>query len=319
MNREHWAVILAGGDGSRLQPLTRLICGDERPKQFCPIFGPSTLLAQTRARLAPAASPERTLFVVVKAHERYYEDELVGVEPSQIVVQPANKGTTAAIAYALLHLTRLDKNPIVGFFPTDHYYADNRKFTAAVKLAYDVAQGHPELLVLLGAEPEHPEVEFGWIEPSVRLGSRPGSLSRVYRFWEKPSLQVAEALLEHGCLWNTFVMIGRAKVFFDVLKSAVPGVLEALEPMTRQSGAGIETDRVADLYEKLVSGDFSHQVLSVCTDRLAVLRMGDVGWSDLGTPARILATLARVGMTPYWQRARHNVDSAKEARLKRKG
>src|ERR1700686_4792702 len=92
-----WAVILAGGDGTRLQPLTRLISHDDRPKQFCPIFWGRTLLAQTRARLAHAIAPERTVYAVVKAHEHFYKSELDDVKPSGIGVQPTNRGTTAAI------------------------------------------------------------------------------------------------------------------------------------------------------------------------------------------------------------------------------
>src|SRR5208282_6033003 len=76
VNQQPWAVVLAGGDGTRLRALTRFIAGDDRPKQFCALYGGRTLLAQTRSRLTPAISPERTLFTVVKAHERFYRDEL---------------------------------------------------------------------------------------------------------------------------------------------------------------------------------------------------------------------------------------------------
>src|SRR5579872_3535742 len=115
MNDQFWAVILAGGDGSRLKTLTRTISGDERPKQFCPIIGGTTLLAQTRARLGRTAAPGRTVFVVVREHERYYEGELADVDPSRIFVQPSNKGTTAAIALVASRLAYLDEDAILGF------------------------------------------------------------------------------------------------------------------------------------------------------------------------------------------------------------
>src|SRR5579863_2831905 len=119
-----WAVLLAGGDGTRLLPLTRRICGGDRPKQFCPMFGNRTLLALTRERIAPLVSPDKTLFAVVESHRRFYETELADVSPSKIVVQPANRGTSAAIVYSLLRIARTDPYAIVAFFPTDHYYAD---------------------------------------------------------------------------------------------------------------------------------------------------------------------------------------------------
>src|ERR1700722_14674691 len=120
MSFRPWGVILAGGEGTRLKTLSRSISGDNRPKQFCTLFGSKSLLAGTRGRLAPAISPDRMVFVVVRDHERYYRPELADVDERRIVVQPANRGTTAAIIYSLLRLTRLEKDPVVAFFPADH-------------------------------------------------------------------------------------------------------------------------------------------------------------------------------------------------------
>lgn len=232
--------------------------------------------------------------MVVKAHERFYEAELADVSPSRIVVQPTNKGTTAAIAYNLLRIVSVDEDAIVAFFPTDHYYADEARFVAAVDLACEAAQDSTEFLILLGAEPRHAEVEYGWIEPSVRLKCRlSNSFFRVDRFWEKPSLELAQGLLTRGCLWNTFVMIGHAKTFLDLLVSSVPRVLRTFEPVARQFAADLEIQRVSRVYNALARGDFSQHVLSACTDRLAVLSLGNVGWSDLGTPERVAAAMTR--------------------------
>jgi mannose-1-phosphate guanylyltransferase len=303
MNHQVWAVILAGGDGTRLRGLTRRIAGEERPKQFCAIYGGKTLLAQSRARLARTISPERTLFVVVKGHERFYGNELADTCPSRIVVQPCNKGTTAAIAYSVLRIAQADEDATVGFFPTDHFYADEPAFIAGVESAFKAIQDHPELVILMGAQPQHAEVQYGWIEPGGSMKCRSDSpLFRVSRFWEKPSPGMARCLLDRGCLWNTFVMIGRASSFLAILKSAVPGVLAVLEPAGRQSD--FDTGAADHSYNSIVPGDFSRQVLSVCTDRLAVLRLGKVGWSDLGTPKRVIATMAQAGITPPWRKLR---------------
>ena len=155
------------------------------------------------------------MFVVVKAHEKFYRRELADVEPTQLVVQPANKGTTAAVICSLLRITGLAGDPVVAFFPTDHYYSNEARFITSVDRAIRVASHHSDTLVVLGAKAERAEVDYGWIEPSARFESPfTNALHRVSRFWEKPSYPTARVLLARGCLWNTFVMIGRASVFW---------------------------------------------------------------------------------------------------------
>ncbi len=295
-NPHTWAVVLAGGDGTRLKSLTRLISGDSRPKQFCPIFDGKTLLTQTRSRLAKAVAPDHTLFVVVKAHERFYKSDLADVDPSRLVIQPENKGTAAAIAFSLLRILQADEEAIVGYFPADHYFEQDGPFLAVIDSAFELAQQNTDSLVLLGAEPHQPEIEYGWIEP----GAGYGDCTRVSRFWEKPSLDIAKDLLKRGCLWNTFVMVGRARMFLDLLAATVPELLQAFEPVAPMSHDGSETKRVRRLYRSLPPVDFSHQVLAKCTDRLLLLRLGDARWSDLGKPERVMATLEEAGIQPQW-------------------
>ncbi|HEX4811116.1 MAG TPA: sugar phosphate nucleotidyltransferase [Bryobacteraceae bacterium] len=108
LSRHNWAVLLAGGDGTRLQSLTLKIAGDSRPKQFCSIFGGESLLAQTRARLGSLFHVDRELFVVTRAHETSYRGEFRNVDGSRIIQQPLNRGTGVAAAVALLHILQLD-------------------------------------------------------------------------------------------------------------------------------------------------------------------------------------------------------------------
>jgi mannose-1-phosphate guanylyltransferase len=280
-------VILAGGDGVRLRPLSRLISGDDRPKQFCPLFGGQSLLAHTRNRIAGITGSERTLFVVTKAHDRYYTPELKTVHPRNVIAQPHGKGTGAAIAFSLFEILRRDPDAIIAFYPSDHYYSDESLFLTVVGSAVETAAGNPDSVILLGAEATHPETGYGWIEPAGELAAI--NAQRVKRFWEKPSLDTANALQRQGCLWNTFVMVGHARAFLRMLDSTAPALLNAFYKASR-CGDAID----AYFNDEMPVVDFSHQVLERSANHLLVMRMpADVGWSDLGEPERVFATLEK--------------------------
>jgi mannose-1-phosphate guanylyltransferase len=289
-----WAVLLAGGDGVRLRVLTRRIAGDSRPKQFCRIIGEQSLFRETRTRLEPLFIRERQVFVFSRAHERYYGDDLTDAGDSCVIEQPLNRGTGIAIILALLRILQRDHDALAAFFPCDHFYANHDSFRLTIRSAIECAKYNPESIILVGADAEHPETDYGWIEPGVVVSNATvGPLSRVSRFWEKPPLQQAHALLRRGCLWNTFVTVGRATTFLEMLCSQVP---EAVLALSRAMGDN--TLNVA--YASLDTVDFSRDVLAHLPHRLLVLRDRTSGWADLGSPTRVLDTLSRNGIQPGW-------------------
>jgi mannose-1-phosphate guanylyltransferase len=205
-----------------------------------------------------------------------------------------NRGTGIAIILALVHILKHDPNAVVGFFPCDHYYSCDDSFRSTVRLAVESVHQYPDPLILIGAEAEYPEVEYGWIESKGDVIHFEGrQLSGVNRFWEKPPLATARALLARGCLWNTFVTLGQAATFLEMFCSHFP---QAVRSVTRAIA-----DRSLDAaYPHLPTVDFSRDVLSHETRRLRVLRDRTSGWVDLGSPARVFETLARNGIQPDW-------------------
>jgi mannose-1-phosphate guanylyltransferase len=295
--KNEWAIILAGGDGTRLQSMTRAITGDNRPKQFVPVIGGSTLLDQTRRRVALSIEPGHTSIVVTQKHRRFYEPLAHEISPSLLIEQPVNKGTAPAILYALLRVATKSPDAIVALFPSDHFFADDGEFMSHIDVALDAVKARPETVVLLGITPTAPETEYGWIEPQPSiLASVERSITRVRKFWEKPGSSLASSLMKRGCLWNSFVMVGRIDALLQMTRAALPQMYAEFAAVTATLETAAEHRALAGLYSRIDDSNFSHQVLAVRPEDLMVMRVGDVGWSDLGEPSRVLSTLARLGV-----------------------
>ena len=289
--RSHrWGVILAGGDGKRLLPLTRKIAGDDRPKQFCALTGGETLLDQTRRRIASMIPEQQTLLLLTRTHQSFYSAQVAEIPSSCLLIQPYNHGTAPAIAYSLTRLREMDPDGVVAFFPSDHHFGNDSAFASHIELAFAQADADQERVILLGITPDAPEESYGWIEPGSALATAASdSVFEVRRFWEKPSRRIASRLMSRGCLWNSFVMIGRVSAFLKMLQQTLPALLRAFESMSEAAAHGYEDRVLREVFAAVPAANFSDAVLAVSPAALAVLRADALGWRDLGEPQRVFS------------------------------
>lgn len=216
-----------------------------------------------------------------------------------MAIQPKNAGTAPAILYSLLRVARVNPATAVVFFPSDHYVSDDALFMSYVESAFDTTETRTDLVILLGIEPDSPEAEYGWIEPvSLALTKNPDALSWVRRFWEKPSPELAHKLMARGCLWNTFVMVGRVSAFLEMIRRASRDLYDRFGAIEPYLGRDDEQDKARSLYSQLPDINFSPNILAARPRDLAVLPVTGLRWRDLGKPQRVLSTLADIGVKP---------------------
>jgi mannose-1-phosphate guanylyltransferase len=296
-----WALILAGGDGTRLRPLTSQITGDGRPKQFCRLVEGETLLDRTRRRVDLLVRFDHQLVVVTRMHEPFYERLAHELTPGRLIVQPENRGTAAGILYPVLHLIHLAGDVPLVIAPSDHYVSDDATFMAHAAAAVEAIRVRRDQIVVLGIEPTTAEPEYGWIGAGDQPWPGNGPpIFPIRRFWEKPSAVMADRLMRAGALWNSFVMVGWASTFVELVRTTEPGLLAVFGDVRRALGTPGEERAVARTYRSLPSTGFSESVLARGTGHLGVIRVKGVDWSDWGHPRRVVASLARAGVRPSW-------------------
>src|SRR6185295_11564870 len=194
---------------------------------------------------------------------RFYEPIAHEVSTDLLLEQPVNKGTAPAILYSLLRVAAKSPKAVVALFPSDHYFADDEQFMSHIDVALDVVEVQPDMVILLGITPTAPETEYGWIEPQPSiLASAQKSITRVRKFWEKPGLSLATALMERGCLWNSFVIVGRVDALLRMTQAAIPQLYARFAILTPVFETAHEHRALAELYLTIDDVNYSHEVLA---------------------------------------------------------
>jgi mannose-1-phosphate guanylyltransferase len=297
MAPSHWALVLAGGDGTRLQELTREICGVPIPKQYCRrLVGGRSLLELTLDRVRHFTVAERTMVIINRDHLPVAADQLRTLPGENVIVQPCNRDTGPGLLLALEHVERRDRNATIAVFPSDHFVNDDRTFIRHVQRSADIVNRLPQKIVVLGIRPDHPESGYGYITTSRRLhgGAAEGPAFHVGAFVEKPAYDQARELLEDGGLWNSFVMVFRLHRMLELIRAVLPAKIHRIDELRERRRT------LADIYEELESWNFSRRVLAHIPRELVVVPVEGVHWNDWGTRASIERTLSALDRSPPW-------------------
>ncbi len=291
-----WAIVLAGGDGTRLQELTKGITGEPVPKQYCRLLGSRSLLEMTLDRIRPFAAPKQTMVVITQHHLPWAGEQLAPVSPAHIFIQPVNRDTGPGVLLPLLHLERTVGDATIGLFPSDHYVSDDSGFARQLDLAARFVERHPRFLLLFGVVPDRPDTELGYVLPGRKFPQRDAGapVFRVRQFAEKPSAQQSVQLIESGALWNSFVLVFRLTTLLHLTERLLPHRFSALRPLC--TGSGPEPEG----FGAIPAWNFSRELLAQATSQLAVWRLPELGWTDCGTRESLIRTVSRLPALPAW-------------------
>ncbi len=272
----HYAVIMAGGIGSRFWPASR----KEKPKQFLDVFGDGTLIQNTVARLQGLIPPERCLIVT---HNRYVEQtqkQLPAVPDENILAEPISRNTAPCITYAAAVLADRDPDATMAVLPADHVIGNVEAFHNTLRVALEAAQ-EPDALVTIGIEPTYPATGYGYIQYDGDAADD-GALQAhpVRTFAEKPDQSTAERFIDSGdFLWNSGMFIWRADTILDQIQEHLPDAHEAFASV-RQAGDDTGPDTLETAFRNSPRISIDYGVMEQADSVYVV--PGAFDWNDVG-------------------------------------
>lgn len=264
-----YAVILVGGIGKRLQPLSK----PSMPKPFLSITKDNkTLLRKTVDRIVKIISPENIAVVANRSQGRLVKKSFPGILNENLLLEKASRNTAPAIALAALELKKRDNSAIMVILPADHYIGNQKAYLNAIRKGIDFIVKNPKAIITIGLRPYFPATGYGYIRVSG-LGVRGSgkSIYKVARFVEKPELKKAIRFTKDGnYLWNTGTFIFKATTFLGAIRRLAAGIYGGLKDMRK----------IDEKYEKLPDISVDYAIMEKAYDIYCV--KGAYFWEDVG-------------------------------------
>ncbi|MEH6437238.1 mannose-1-phosphate guanylyltransferase/mannose-6-phosphate isomerase [Massilia sp. DD77] len=273
-----YPVILSGGAGTRLWPLSRAVL----PKQLLPLVADKTMLQETALRVANWPGVMAPLVVCGNDHRFMVAEQLreIGITPLSILLEPVGRNTAPAVAAAAHHLKAIDPEAIMLVLPADHVIENNAAFREAVERAITlVGQG---ALATFGIVPKTPETGYGYIRRGEQVANC-GECFKVARFVEKPDLETAQGFLaEGGYYWNSGMFMFQADRFLSELQQHAPGIAASAEQAMKSAYRDLDFCRLDETsFSACPSDSIDYAVMEHTRDAAVV--PADIGWNDVGS------------------------------------
>jgi mannose-1-phosphate guanylyltransferase len=275
---EHtYAVIMAGGGGTRLWPVSR----KEKPKQLLPLIGQDTLFQSTVQRLENLFPPERILVVTVEEQAREMRVQAPEIPEENYLIESSPRGTASVVGLAASVLHKRDKDASMAVLPADHFIRNRDLFHYLLKAAFDVAANG--YLVTLGITPTQPSTAFGYIQQGAPLdGNYKYPTYTVKSFKEKPDETTAQKLLRTGDhSWNSGMFVWRADAILNEIDRQLPELGSVLKKISSAWGTDEQASVLNGNWNNLKNVTVDYGVMENA-ERVAILPAGGLGWSDVG-------------------------------------
>lgn len=284
-----YALIMAGGSGTRLWPRSRV----GHPKQFLDITSEMTMLQESLARLSPLIAPEHVLIATNQGYVGLAAEQLATVPRDNILGEPQGRGTAAAIGLAAIHLGKRDPGAVMIVLTADHLISDTEGLQQALAAAAEVASRR--WLVTLGITPSYPETGYGYIELGPALDPANGlEVYQVARFVEKPDLARAEEFVRSGrYAWNSGMFAWTVEQILREMERYMPALYSKLREIERSLDTSQADEVLQQVWPTLANETIDYGVMEKA-ERVAALPV-EIGWNDVGSWASVYNVLPHDG------------------------